>query len=67
MGCSQNYEPLLVLDYITAPNIYDYQNGTLILGTTHMDSPTFGLEGPEFGSGDLAIYWVLPPPSNSLY
>ena len=35
-GCSQNYEPLLVVDYITAPNTQSYPNGTLILGATHM-------------------------------
>ena len=34
MGCSQNYGPLWVIDYITAPNIYRYYNGTLVLGTT---------------------------------
>ena len=28
--------PLLVLDDITAPDLLGYQNGTLILGTTHM-------------------------------
>ena len=36
MGCSQNVEPVLVIDYITEPNISGYQNGTLILGTIHM-------------------------------
>ena len=33
-GCSQNYGPFFVLDYIMAPIIQGYQNGTLILGTT---------------------------------
>ena len=28
--------PLLVIDYITAHNIYRYQTGTLILGNTHI-------------------------------
>ena len=28
--CSPNYGPLLVIDYITAPNIQGYQNWTLI-------------------------------------
>ena len=36
MGRSQNYGPLLVVDYITAPNIQGYQNGILILRTTHV-------------------------------
>ena len=30
--------PFLVIDYITAPNIQRYQNGTHILGTTHINS-----------------------------
>ena len=29
-----------------------------------MDSPTFGLEGPEFGSGDLAVYVSRQPGKN---
>ena len=29
MGNSQNYGPHLAIDYITAPNIWGYQNGTL--------------------------------------
>ena len=36
MGCPQNYEPLLVIEYISAPNILGYQNGTVILGTLHI-------------------------------
>ena len=36
MGEFQHYGPLLVIDYITAPNVEGYQNGTLILGTTHI-------------------------------
>ena len=40
MGCCQNYWPLLVIGYFTAPNIYGYQNGNLILGTTHMEIKT---------------------------
>ena len=36
LGYSQNYGPHLVIDYIMAPNIWEYQNGTLILGTTHL-------------------------------
>ena len=38
MGCSQNYGPFLaVVDYIAAPtNIEGYQNGTLVLGTSHI-------------------------------
>ena len=36
MGCSRNVGLLLVIDDITAPNIWGYQNGTLILGTTHI-------------------------------
>ena len=31
-----NPSPLLVIDYISAPNIQGYQNGTLILGTIHI-------------------------------
>ena len=38
MGCSQNYGRLEVIDYITAPTIYVYPNGTLILGTPRMES-----------------------------
>ena len=30
VGCSQNYGPLSVMDYITAPNIWGYPNRTLI-------------------------------------
>ena len=36
MGCSQNSGPLLVIDYMTAPNISEYPVGTLISGTTHV-------------------------------
>ena len=36
----QNYGPLLAVDDIVAPDIYVYQNGTLILATTHMDTGT---------------------------
>ena len=37
MGSSQNHGPLLVKDSIvTAPNIYGYQNGTLIVRITHI-------------------------------
>ena len=39
MGYSQNYGHLvvfLVIDYITAPIIKGYQNGTPILETTHV-------------------------------
>ena len=35
-GLFQHYGPLLVIDSITAPNILGYQNGTLLLGITHM-------------------------------
>ena len=35
MGRSQNYEPVLVIDYITASKISGYENWTPILGTTH--------------------------------
>ena len=34
MGCSQNHGPVLGIEYIAAPNMYGYQNGTLILGNT---------------------------------
>ena len=34
MGCSQNDGRLVVIKFITAPNIVGYQKGTLILGTT---------------------------------
>ena len=36
VGCSRNHGPLLVIDCITAPNIYRYPNGTLILRATRM-------------------------------
>ena len=36
MGRSQNYGPLVVMSYIAVPDIQGYQNGTLILGTTHI-------------------------------
>ena len=36
VGNSQNYEPLLATDYITAPNSWGYQHGTLILRTNHV-------------------------------
>ena len=32
----KNYGPLLVLEYVSGPNIWVYKNGTLILGTTHV-------------------------------
>ena len=32
---SQNYRPLIVFDYITALNIQGYQDGSLMLRTTH--------------------------------
>ena len=35
VGCSQNYGPPSVIDYIAAPTISGYKNGTLILGTLH--------------------------------
>ena len=35
MGTCLNYGPVLVMNYNTAANIKSYQNGTLILGTTH--------------------------------
>ena len=35
VGCSRNSGPLMVIDYIRAPNIQGYQNGILTLGTTH--------------------------------
>ena len=38
MGCSQSHGPLFVIDGITTPNIYMYQNGTLVLGTHHMET-----------------------------
>ena len=34
MGYFQNHGPLLLHKHITALDIYGYQNGTLILGTT---------------------------------
>ena len=37
-GLSSRLGPLLVVDYITAPNVQGYQNGTIILGTAHMRS-----------------------------
>ena len=36
MGYSHNYGSLLVMEFLTAPNIRGYQTGTLILGTTHI-------------------------------
>ena len=33
MGSSQNYGPLSVIGYLTAPNIEGYQNETLVLST----------------------------------
>ena len=36
MGNSQNYGPFSAIDFITAPNMKEYQNGTPILGTTQM-------------------------------
>ena len=36
MGYSQNVEPFLVMDYITAPNIPKYQNVNLVSGASHM-------------------------------
>ena len=36
MGGCQNDGPFLDPYYITKPNIQGYQNGTLILGTTHI-------------------------------
>ena len=36
LGCSQNCGPLLLIEYISAPNKKRYQDGTLILGTTHL-------------------------------
>ena len=41
MGCSQNYGPLWVIGYITAPNIEWCQNGTLFSGTTHLSFLAF--------------------------
>ena len=41
--------PLSVMDYITAPNIEGYQNGALILGTTHVSLLwVFGRRAPCF-------------------
>ena len=48
MSCSHNYGPLLVIDYITAPNTGGYQKGTLMLETTHI--PDHGLQ--KHGSRD---------------
>ena len=48
----QNYVPLLVIEYDTAPNIHGYQNGTLILGTTRIASSTSpNLVGTGFRGG----------------
>ena len=44
LGDSQNYGPFLATSYITAPDIYGYQNGTLILGTTHLVLGPFRME-----------------------
>ena len=47
MGCSQNHGPLLGIDYITAPNIQGYQNGTRILGTPRMAAVHLSQSGPR--------------------
>ena len=39
-SCSQSFGPLLLFDYIAARNIYGYQNGILVVGTTHMRDPS---------------------------
>ena len=36
MCYSQNYGPLWVLGYITAPSVKGHQDGNLILGTSHV-------------------------------
>ena len=51
MGSSQNYGPLLVIGSITAPYIEGYQNGTLILGITHV--------AHGFKTSELGVAWAL--------
>ena len=63
MGCSQNDGPLLIIDYITAPNIYGNKNGTLIWGTTQISTQepsSCGLWIPpsDFLSSD-SVYTLL--------
>ena len=53
-GCSENYGPVLVIDYITAPNMLGYQNRILILGTTHIWSCALRSQPPP------------PPPPNGI-
>ena len=44
MGHSQKYGPLLATNYITAPNIKGYQNGTLNFGNHPI--MTFAMAAP---------------------
>ena len=46
MGCPLNHGPLLVMDYIKAPNIWRYQNRTLILGIIQLAGKVGGVHRP---------------------
>ena len=35
--------PIGVIEYITAPSLFEYQNGTLIFETTHLGIRVWGL------------------------
>ena len=52
MSCCQNSGPLLVVDYIAAPNIQGYQVGTESWGTAHVQvCVAAGLSRFEAGMG----------------
>ena len=55
LSCSQNDGPLLLIDYISAPNIWGYQKGILISGTPHTLYPgSAGNGGSSLSQGFLS-------------
>ena len=65
LGCSRNYGPLLVIDYLAAPNILGCQNGSLLLGTTQLPvsfevRAGFGMHRLEF------MFGTAPNPKGSM-
>ena len=58
---SQNYRPLLVIGYITAPNIAGYQNRTLMLGTTHINTESVTLYPRPLDPGPFSLN-LFPKP-----
>ena len=53
LGCSQICGPLLLIEYISAPNNERYQDGSLILGTTHLHTNPIPVRLGLYASGLL--------------